>query len=182
MKTAERYFSFVVKTEFDSKVRFDQCGVVMYLDSENWLKGSIEYENEVFQHLGSVATNNGYSDWATTQIDAGIKSMWYRFSRRVCFEKDGKLWFCTNNTKDVYKDILANPEVEVSVSSSSYAWIRLAGKAVFENNMEVKEACMANPIVKGQYNEASNPIFEVFYPENPHGVIADFSGNPPYEF
>lgn len=27
-----------------------------------------------------------------------------------CFEKDGKLWFCTNNTKDVYKDIQANPE------------------------------------------------------------------------
>lgn len=23
---------------------------------------------------------------------------------------------------------------------------------------------------------------EVFYLENPHGVIADFSGNPPYEF
>lgn len=22
-----------------------------------------------------------------------------------CFEKDGKLWFCTNNTKDVYKDM-----------------------------------------------------------------------------
>ena len=39
-------------------------------------------ENEDFQHLGSVATNNGYSDWATTEIDAGIKSMWYRFSRR----------------------------------------------------------------------------------------------------
>ena len=34
-----------------------------------------------------------------------------------CFEQDGKLWFCTNNTKDVYKDMLANPEVEVSVSS-----------------------------------------------------------------
>ena len=48
----------------------------MYLDSENWLKGSIEYENDEFQHLGSVATNNGYSDWATTELDAGIKSMW----------------------------------------------------------------------------------------------------------
>ena len=48
--------------------------------------------------------------------------------------------------------------------------------------MEVKEACMANPIVKGQYAEAANPIFEVFYLEDPHGVIADFSGNPPYEF
>ena len=82
IKTSEKFFSFVVKTEFESKNRFDQCGVVMYLDSENWLKGSIEYENEEFQHLGSVVTNNGFSDWATTEIDAGIKSMWYRFSRR----------------------------------------------------------------------------------------------------
>lgn len=82
MTTDELFFSFVVKTSFDSKHRFDQCGVVMYLDSDNWLKASIEYENEQFQHLGSVVTNNGYSDWATTAIDASIKSMWYRFSRR----------------------------------------------------------------------------------------------------
>ena len=82
METDELYFSFVVKTSFESKHRFDQCGVVMYLDSENWLKGSIEYENETFQHLGSVVTNNGYSDWATTEIDASVKSMWYRLSRR----------------------------------------------------------------------------------------------------
>lgn len=82
METEEKFFSFVVKTEFESHHRFDQCGVVMYLDSGNWLKGSIEYENEQFQHLGSVVTNQGYSDWATTEIDASIKSMWYRLSRR----------------------------------------------------------------------------------------------------
>ena len=82
MVTNEKYFSFVVETIFDSKHRFDQCGIVMYLDSDNWLKASIEYENDDFQHLGSVVTNNGYSDWATTEIDANIKSMWYRFSRR----------------------------------------------------------------------------------------------------
>ncbi len=82
MTTDEPFFSFVVKTQFDSKHRFDQCGVVMYLDSDNWLKASIEYENEQFQHLGSVVTNNGYSDWATTVIDASVTSMWYRFSRR----------------------------------------------------------------------------------------------------
>lgn len=93
-KTDDKYFSFVVKTEFESKHRFDQCGIVMYLDSDNWIKASIEFENENFQHLGSVVTNNGYSDWATTEIDASIKSMWYRFSRReddYCIEcsKDG---------------------------------------------------------------------------------------------
>ena len=82
MQTDEKYFSFIVKTEFESHQRFDQCGIVMYLDSKNWLKASIEYENSDFQHLGSVVTNHGYSDWATTAIDASVKSMWYRFSRR----------------------------------------------------------------------------------------------------
>ena len=82
LETSEKYFSFVVKTESESKHRFDQCGVVVYLDSDNWLKASIEYGNEKFQHLGSVVTNNGYSDWATTEIDSNIKSMWYRLSRR----------------------------------------------------------------------------------------------------
>ena len=71
MTTEAQYFSFVVKTDFAaSHHRFDQCGVVLYLDSENWLKGSIEYENERFAHLGSVVTNHGYSDWATTEIPA----------------------------------------------------------------------------------------------------------------
>ena len=56
--------------------------MVLYLDSENWLKASIEYENEEFQHLGSVVTNHGYSDWATTDIPASVKSMYYRLSRR----------------------------------------------------------------------------------------------------
>lgn len=99
-----------------------------------------------------------------------------------CFEKEGKLWFCTNNTKDVYKDMQKNPEIEISVSDETYAWIRLNGKVVFEDNMEIKEATMANPIVKGQYQTADNPIYEVFYLEAPHGIIADFSGNPPYQF
>lgn len=83
MTTEEEYFSFTVKTEFaESHTRFDQCGLVVYLNSENWLKCSIEYENERLQHLGSVVTNQGYSDWATTEISADVKTMWYRLSRR----------------------------------------------------------------------------------------------------
>ena len=83
METEEKYFSFAVRTVFkDSYHRFDQCGIVMYLDSENRLKASVEYENKEIQHLGSVVTNGGYSDWATTEIPANVKEMWYRFSRR----------------------------------------------------------------------------------------------------
>ena len=94
METEEKFFSFVVKTDFsNAHQRFDQCGIVMYLDSENWLKCCCEYENDEFQHLGSVATNNGYSDWSTTVIDASVKTMWFRFSRR---EDD----YCIENSTD----------------------------------------------------------------------------------
>lgn len=51
METEEKYFSFVIKTEFDTKVRYDQSGIVMYLDSENWLKAAMEYENIIFSVL-----------------------------------------------------------------------------------------------------------------------------------
>ena len=96
-KSDEKYFSFVVKTEFDSRVRFDQSGVVMYLNSENWLKASVEYENERIQRLGCVVTNLGYSDWSSVDIDAAIRSVWFRLSRResdFCVEcsYDGRLF------------------------------------------------------------------------------------------
>lgn len=45
-KIADKYFSFVVKTEFNSKQRYDQCGVIIYQNSDNWFKASIEYEND----------------------------------------------------------------------------------------------------------------------------------------
>ena len=61
---------------FVAFLSFD-CFSTMY-----WLKASIEYENNRFQHLGSVVTNGGYSDWATTEIPANIKEMWFRLSRR----------------------------------------------------------------------------------------------------
>lgn len=82
VRTDEKFFSFAVRTVFESKRRFDQCGICMYLDSENWLKASVEYENGEYQRLGSVVTNHGYSDWATTDIPADVKEMWYRLSRR----------------------------------------------------------------------------------------------------
>lgn len=127
--------------------------------------------NEVVKFL----QENPVQYLATIGRDGKAKCRPFMFA----LEKDDRLWFCTNSTKDVYKDMQENPYVEVSVSSPEYAWIRLSGKAVFENNKEVKELCMNNPIVKSQYGTADNPIFEVFYLDGAQAVIADFSGNPP---
>ncbi|MDE7295530.1 MAG: DUF1349 domain-containing protein, partial [Oscillospiraceae bacterium] len=93
IESDEKYFSFTVRTEFESKRRYDQSGIVMYLDSENWFKASVEYENEEIQRLGAVVTNNGYSDWSSVDISASQKSMWFRLSRR---ESD----FCIENSTD----------------------------------------------------------------------------------
>ena len=130
--------------------------------------------NEVVKFLNE----NPVQYLATVGRDGKAKCRPFMFAG----EMDGRLRFCTNNTKDVYKDMQADPNIEISVSSPTYAWIRLNGRAVFENNMAAKGMCIRNPIVKGQYQTADNPIFEVFYLADAHAVIADFSGDPPREY
>lgn len=130
--------------------------------------------NKVVEFL----TANPVQYLATVGRDGKAKCRPFMF----CLENEGKLWFCTNNQKEVYLDMQTNPEIEISVSDASHAWLRLHGRAVFENNRAIKEACLNNPIVRAQYQTADNPIFEVFYFSSPHGVIADFSGNPPHTF
>lgn len=99
-----------------------------------------------------------------------------------CLEKNRKLWFCTNNQKDVYKDMMENPWIEITTSGKDFSWIRISGKAVFKNNMEIKKECLNYPLIKNIYQTPDNPIFEVFYIEEGEAVIADFSGNPPRKF
>lgn len=114
---------------------------------------------------------------ATVGRDGKAKCRPFMFS----FEKGGKLWFNTGNQKDVYKDMQENPNIEICISSPEYQWIRISGKAVFVDDRAIKEAALENPIVKGNYQTPENPVFEVFYLENAHAVLADFSGNPPQE-
>lgn len=114
---------------------------------------------------------------ATVGRDGKAKCRPFMFS----FEKNGKLWFNTSNQKDVYKDMQENPNIEICISSPEYQWIRISGKAVFENNLGIKAAALENPIVKDNYQTPENPVFEVFYLEDAHAVLADFSGNPPQE-
>jgi regulation of enolase protein 1 (concanavalin A-like superfamily) len=78
----EKAFTFSARVTWKPQALFDQCGVILYQDEDNWLKASVEYENEQFSQLGSVVTSLGYSDWATTVIDTKVNSLFYRLSRR----------------------------------------------------------------------------------------------------
>lgn len=79
--TAHDNFTFTAKVEFEYKKQFDQCGFMVYVDNDNWFKSSIEFENTQFSRLGSVVTNAGYSDWATSDIILPSE-IWYRLNRR----------------------------------------------------------------------------------------------------
>ena len=111
-------FSFTARFEFTPKEMYDQCGIMVRIDEDNWIKASIEYENEEISRLGSVVTNLGYSDWATTDISSDINSMWYKVSRRgmdflLESSPDGEKWSQMRvahlhvNTEFVYVGIYA---------------------------------------------------------------------------
>ena len=55
------------------------------------------------------------------------------------FEQDGKLWFCTARNKDVFKQLQANPAVEICAVKQDMTWLRLTGKMALADDMAVKE-------------------------------------------
>ncbi|MFM2028725.1 MAG: hypothetical protein RLZZ339_3442 [Cyanobacteriota bacterium] len=75
-------FSLMTQVEFQPREKYDQCGLMVRIDSQNWIKVSTEYESEQASRLGSVVTNLGYSDWATQDISSRYREMWYRISKR----------------------------------------------------------------------------------------------------
>jgi hypothetical protein len=74
-------FSLMTHVQFLPHEKYDQCGLMVRGDSEHWIKVSTEYEGEECSRLGSVVTNLGFSDWATQDIPASHKQMWYRVSK-----------------------------------------------------------------------------------------------------
>jgi uncharacterized pyridoxamine 5'-phosphate oxidase family protein len=131
--------------------------------------------NEVVKFL----SENPVQYFATVGLDDKPKVRPFQFM----IEEGGKLYFCTNNQKDVFAQIEKCPFVEVTVSNPKFAWIRLNGKVVFSKDLEIKKKIIeASGLVKSLYQTAENPIFEIFYLEDAKAVIADFSGNPPKEY
>jgi Uncharacterized conserved protein len=130
--------------------------------------------DEVIQFL----RDNPVQYLATVSRDGRAKCRPFMF----CIAEEGKIWFCTSAAKEVYEEMKSNPAIEVSVCSSSYAWIRLNGEVVFENNQKIKELCLEIPINKEIYQTVDNPDMRVFYLKNAKAVIADMSGKAPKEY
>lgn len=80
-------------------------------------------------------------------------------------EHDGKLYFGTGNTKAVYRQMQNTPYVEISATSADMTWIRLFGKVVFDDNLDVKKKMLQiMPTLIDIYKGgAEDPEFATFY-------------------
>jgi uncharacterized pyridoxamine 5'-phosphate oxidase family protein len=114
--------------------------------------------------------------FATVGTDGKPKVRPFQFM----IEEGGKLYFCTSNQKQVYKEIKRQAYIELCAPGENFSWMRLNGKAVFVQDVALKTKVQeASPLVKSIYKTPDNPVFEIFYLDDAVATIADFSGNPP---
>jgi uncharacterized pyridoxamine 5'-phosphate oxidase family protein len=96
---------------------------------------------------------------------------------------EGKLYICTNNTKPMYAQMTANPQIEISATGPDGRWLRLTAEAAADERQKIRQAMLdALPSLQSMY-KADDGKFEVFYLYNAKAVINSFSGdNKVYTF
>ena len=74
-------FETKVKISGDYKVRFDQAGLMIRIDHENWLKAGIEYVDGKY-NLSAVVTHHT-SDWSVIELSEPVDYVWIKAVRRL---------------------------------------------------------------------------------------------------
>lgn len=91
-------------------------------------------------------------------------------------EKDGKIYFCTNNQKDVYRQMQKNPNIEISATKENGDWLRLSGKAVFDSSKDTKQTMLDECHVLKTMYSADDGKFEIFYITNASATVFSLCG------
>lgn len=90
---------------------------------------------------------------------------------------EDKLYISTNNQKDVFKQMQANPKIEISGMKNG-TWIRVEAIVVRDNRKEAREKMLAdNPSLEEMY-AADDGKMEVLYLQNATATISSFTDEP----
>lgn len=95
-------------------------------------------------------------------------------------KRNDALYFCTNNTKDVYKQMVKCPNVEMSAMGQDGKWLRLRGKAVFDNSRDAKAQAFAESAMLLQIypKGADEEIFVTFCLKDAEATLYSFTEAP----
>ncbi len=92
-----------------------------------------------------------------------------------CFE--GRLYIQTGKSKDVSKQIHANPKVEICACTGP-EWLRVSATLVEDDRREARQAMLdAYPSLQGMYS-ADDGNTEVFYLKDATATFSSFTAAP----
>jgi uncharacterized pyridoxamine 5'-phosphate oxidase family protein len=90
---------------------------------------------------------------------------------------EDKLYIQTGKSKNVSKQMLANPKVEICAFSGDQ-WIRVEALAIEDDRIEPKEKMLeAYPQLKAMYS-VDDPNTQVLYLKDATATFASFGGEP----
>jgi uncharacterized pyridoxamine 5'-phosphate oxidase family protein len=91
---------------------------------------------------------------------------------------EGKLYIQTDKVKDVSKQMVANPKIEICAMSADGKWIRLAATAVEDDRVEARQHMLdAYPSLQGMY-KADDGNCQVLYMKDATATISSFTEPP----
>ena len=90
---------------------------------------------------------------------------------------EGRLYIQTGKKKDVFKQIEANPKVELCGMNGD-KWIRVSGKLILDDRVEVKKDILdKNPQLRSMYDEHDDNTAALYF-ESAKAVIYSFTAEP----
>ena len=93
-------------------------------------------------------------------------------------EFEGKLYIVTNNTKKVFKQMLDNPQVEISAMGKDGTWLRLESTVVHDKRREARVQMLNENASLGRMYTADDNKMEVLYLKDAKATFYSFSGTP----
>ena len=91
-------------------------------------------------------------------------------------EQDGKIWFCTATTKDVWQELLANQKFEATAWWPGHGWLILRGKAGLEDKVDddIRRAGFEHLTKLGEtYSGPNDPALVFFSAEDTEAWICN---------
>lgn len=115
-------FRMATKVTVIPNNQYDQAGLMLRFDKNNWVKTSLEYIPSGLSKLGAVVTNQGYSDWSTQFVEIGEDiEVYYRLSKiqknmYIDFSWDRKDW---QQIRIAHLDIPEKEKVKIGIYACS---------------------------------------------------------------
>ena len=95
-------------------------------------------------------------------------------------KRNNTLYFCTNKSKDVYKQLFRNPDVEISSMGTDGTWLRVRGRIAFDETRDSKaQVFVETPDLLKKYSKgADDELFLTFYFTDAVATLYSFTDAP----